>query len=969
MPKRTTRHSGLDPESTKIMNRTSTEHVERVQDDDGQDKVSASKPSTSSTYNHQAIEKKWAARWFKDQLYQAPSPVDPKKKFYILPQLPYPSGSGLHVGHASIYVACDTYARYQRMKGKQVLQVIGWDAFGLPAENYAVKTNVHPKITINKAIDNFRYQLQRMGMSLDWDREVGSHNPDYYQWTQWFFLLMFKRGLAYRKKQAVNWCDSCKTTLANEQVVDGHCERCSTQVVQKDMEQWFLKITEYADQLYDDLDKIDWPAETVRGQRYWIGRKEGINITYKVKGSAHQVTCFTTRPDTNFGATLIVLGPEHPLALELATKEHQKEVQAYINKSLKKTELERISEGKEKTGVFTGSYAINNLNNYQMPIWISDFVLGHVGTGAVVGVPGHDKRDFQFALKYNLPVKRVVVQKNVSLLRSYLMGADDISDQDLKKLDIIIAKKTKSGSRKIEIPSVSLGKYQSLVKKKLTPGFWNEVVGEQVWFCFKDKQGQVTEFILDEDNREEIAQLCTEYNNDPIEKTSNIWAYLAANDWYTDMIIQEEEGIMVNSDFLDGLDIHSATQKIMDYLEKKGWGKRVTTYRLRDWLISRQRFWGTPIPIVYDPEGNPHSVDESDLPVLLPDDVDFKPTGQSPLTYSKEFQKGVEEKYGKGWRREVDTMDTFMCSSWYYYRYIDPKNDQAFASPKALKTWMPVDFYLGGTEHIYGHLLYSRFFTKVLKDAGFINFDEPFLTNRHQGLILGEDHRKMSKRWNNVINPTEVMDQHGADTLRLYEMFMGPLSEDKAWNTRGQAGIYRFIVRVWNCYQALLQSPNQDKTTPKLLRKLHQTIKKVGDDLQALKFNTAIAVMMEFINLWSQEGESLSVDDACKFLLILAPFAPFITEELWEQVSSQHPTTNNQKLISIHKHSWPEFAKELITEEQVEIPVQINGKLRATIQLETRNSKLETKVKDLALTDDKVYTWQIDQFCGKVGYK
>ncbi|MBN1916189.1 leucine--tRNA ligase [Candidatus Dojkabacteria bacterium] len=780
-------------------------------------------------YDHIKIEEKWSQIWEKDNIYCTPDDATSENKYYILPQLPYPSGSGLHVGHAEVYSACDIFARYKRMKGKKVLQVIGWDAFGLPAENYAIKNNVYPKVTTNDAIDNFRYQIKRMGVSVDWDREVGSHSPEYYKWTQWFFLLMYKRGLAYRKEQQVNWCPGCKTVLANEQVVDGCCERSGDKVEQKMMEQWYLKITEYADRLYDDLDKVDWPEETIKRQRDWIGRSEGINISYEVPGLDEKIKVFTTRPDTNFGATFIVCAPDSDFIIRNVEKFSEKEkVRKYMKSVKNKTELERMQEGKKKTGVFTGLYALNMLNNKRIPIYVGDFVLASVGTGNVVGVPGHDKRDFEFAKAVGAEIVRVVVGSD----------GDKSEITDVKK-------------------------------------------------------------------------------------------------------VQEAEGTMINSDFLDGLNINEATGKIMDYLVEKGWGERITNYKLRDWSVSRQRFWGAPIPMVFDQEGKPHPVPEKDLPVLLPDDVDFIPTGQSPLTYSKDFQTGVEKKYGESWRREVDTLDTFLCSSWYYYRYLDPRNDQAFASKEALEKWMPVDFYIGGPEHVTGHLLYSRFFTKVLYDAGYITFDEPFAVHRHQGTILGEDNRKMSKRWGNVINPTDVMDRNGADTLRIYEMFMGPLSDTKPWNTKGEKGVHKFLLKVWNLQKKVSESFESREQEIEI----NKLIKKVGEDIEDLSFNTAVAKSMEFTNFLVVEKEvKKSVWE--RFLKILSPFAPYMTEELWQKGGNSD---------SIHKEQWPEYDKKLIIEEKIIMAVQVNGKVRDKIEISAGEGQASVQKKALAQERIKKY--------------
>ena len=826
-------------------------------------------------YNPKAIEFKWQKVWKKEKTFQTPSDATRADKYYILPQLPYPSGSGLHVGHAEVYTACDIFARFQRMNGKKVLQVIGWDAFGLPAENYAIKTNVHPRKSTDQAIDMFRRQITSLGVSVDWEREVGSHNPDYYKWTQWFFLLFMKRGLAYRKKQSVNWCDSCKTVLANEQVTnDGKCERCDTVVEQREMEQWYLKITEYADRLLNDLDKLDWPEETKKRQKDWIGRSEGAEVNFQVVNSDKNITVFTTRPDTLFGATFMVLAPEHNLVEELQGQiTNYDEVKKYIEATKLKTDLDRQTQ-KEKTGVeLKGIKAINPATKKEIPIFIADYVLATYGFGAIMAVPAHDERDFEFAKKYDLEIKQVVRAVILSVAKDPL-------------------------SRNLRDSSVAA----------LPQNDNNE--------CFHD------------------------------------------------------DGIAINSDFLTGLSTVEAAKKMIDWLEENKLGKRKIQYKLRDWSVSRQRFWGAPIPVLYDEKGELHPVPEKDLPVILPDDVDFKPTGESPLNYSKSFNDGVEKKYGRGWRREPDTLDTFMCSSWYYYRYLDPKNDKAFASPEALKAWMPVDFYLGGPEHVNGHLLYSRFFTKVLFDEGLINFDEPFPSHRHQGLILGEDNRKMSKRWGNVINPTDVIEEFGADTLRCYEMFMGPLEADKPWDTNGVKGIRRFLERIWNLQEHVIASTrfasiNSAKQshgssvndeiassasgllamTSSSVRLLHQTIKKVTDDIAKLRFNTAIAKMMELINEVSKE-EKISADYFGLFVLILSPFAPHMCEELWQSLGHKG---------GLAEARWPESDLSLAKDTEITLAVQVNGKLRDTIIVPTDIS--EDDAKKLSLASDKVQKW------------
>lgn len=815
--------------------------------------IPTSQPSSKAIYNPQQTEPEWQKLWESQALFQDSAKLhdaqgqaiaehQAKEKLYLLFAFAYPSGSGLHVGHVESKTALDILARYNRMQGKDVFFPVGWDAFGLPAENYAIKTGTPPAVTTKNAIDTFRRQIKRLGISYDWANEIATNHPEYYKWTQWLFLEMYKKGLAYQGVGMVNWCPSCQTVLANEQVVNGECERCGSKVIQKELKQWYFKITHYQDELLSGLEEVDWPQATKDHQKHWIGKKEGINITYQVAETNEKIVCFTTRPDTNFGATFIVLAPEHEFVSKItngelpADPEVVEAIKDYVEKTTHKTELERQTEGKKKTGVFTGFYAVNNLNGKKLPIWISDFVLSGFGTAAVVGVPGHDERDFHFAQAMKIPIIRVVV------------GED----------------------------------------------------GEN---------GEISE--LDQ--------------------------------------VQEESGTMINSEFLDGMDIHQATIKMMDHLEEKGWGRRVTTYKLRDWLISRQRYWGAPIPIVYDPEGNAHPVKSEHLPWLLPTDVEFKPTGQSPLTYSKEFQERTEKLYGKGWRPEYDTMDTFVDSSWYYLRYLDSRNTQKFASNEQLQHWLPVDMYMIGPEHIVLHLLYSRFFTKFLRDEGYLTISEPFQKMRHQGMILGPDGKKMSKSKGNVINPDEVIEKYGADTLRVYEMFMGPIESDKPWSTTAVSGVYRFLHRA---YQTVLNTqpiPAEPVVITPVKRKLHQTIAKVSDDIAKLKFNTAIASMMELINLWEatvgKHGElgskaGFTQAELVAFIKVLAPFAPFLAEELYHIVEGVPAT------VSIHTTKWPTWDPKLAQAEAKIIPIQVNGKVRA--QLEVAVSDLDNQDRILA---------------------
>jgi len=782
----------------------------------------------------QEIKQVWKI-WNKEKnLYRA-NDFSKKPKLYVLDMFPYPSGDGLHVGHVESYTATDIYSRYFRMKGFNVLHPQGWDAFGLPAENFAIKTGIHPAITTKKAIKRFKSQMKMLGFSYDWEREINSSDPSYYKWTQWFFLLMYKNGLAYKKKAKVNWCPKCKTVLANEQAEGGKCERCETKVIQKELSQWFFKITDFIeDQVYNGrkikgllsgLDDVDWPESTKEAQRNWIGKSEGAIVKFEIVNSKSKkietVEVFTTRPDTLFGATYFVLAPEHPILKTQKTNiKNQKEINEYIKKTRKKTELERTDLAKEKTGVkIEGLKAVNPVNKKTIPIFIADYVLMEYGTGAIMAVPAHDERDYEFAKKYNLPIIEVVKGGNI--------------------------------------------------KKEAFVG----------------------------------------------------------------------EGINVNSGFLNGLKTKVAKEKMIEWLEKNNLGKRAVQYKLRDWLISRQRYWGAPIPIVYDPKGNPHPIPEKYLPWKLPKDVKFEAKGYSPLSKSKELKERTEKIFGKGWRPEVDTMDTFVCSSWYYFRYTDPKNKKEFANKKLIEKWLPVDVYVGGAEHTVLHLLYSRFFTKVLQKYGYINFNEPFLKLRHQGIILAPDGQKMSKSKGNVINPDDIVKEYGPDTLKMYEMFLGPLEDAKPWDTKGIMGIKRFLERTEKILSKVKNKNIEDKNLQGLL---HSTIKKVSEDIENFKFNTAISALMIFLNELEKRKE-INKKIYSTFLIILSPFAPFLAEKIWQKLG-------NKK--SIFNEKWPKFNPKLIEKEKITFLIQINGKLRDKLEIEKGLSQKE--IEKLTFQKEKV---------------
>lgn len=779
-------------------------------------------------YDHKTIEQKWQAAWEAAGMYRADNTSDTPKK-YVLDMFPYPSGDGLHLGHVENYTATCIYSRYLRMKGFNVMHPIGWDAFGLPAENYAIKTGTHPDISTHQNIKNFIAQMKSLGFSSDWTREIDTSSPEYYKWTQWFFLLLYKNGLAYKKKAKVNWCESCKTVLANEQAENGVCERCKNEVIQKDLEQWFFKITDYADDLISGLDDVDWPSSTIAAQRNWIGRSEGVEFKMPIDDTHESIAVYTTRIDTVFGMTYVVLAPEHTLIEKLKPQiKNVDEVEAYVRAAGEKTELERTELAKEKTGVkLEGVMAKNPFTGDSVPVYLGDYVLGNYGTGAVMAVPAHDERDFEFAKKYNLPMIMVVCP-------NYPKPSCPILDQ----------------------------------------------------------------------------------------------AYTGA-------------GTLVMSGSFNGLSSEDARERMTAWLEERGMGAKKVNYRLRDWLVSRQRYWGAPIPIIYCTTCGEMPVPEADLPVLLPTDVDFHPTGESPLTQSESFHKVTCPKCGMSARRESDTMDTFVCSSWYYFRFADPKNDKMFASKEAIEKWLPVDMYMGGAEHTVLHLMYARFFTKVLKKLGYIDFNEPFMKLRHQGMILAEDGRKMSKSLGNVINPNDIISEYGADTLRLHEMFLGPLEDMKAWNNTTIIGPRRFLERVWRLKEKATKGTDESI----LDAAIHKAIKKVGDDIEVFSFNTAISSLMILVNEM-EKVEAVSRSQYETLLKLLAPFAPHITEELW------HDAGNNE---SIHLTRWPVFDPAKTVASEVTIAIQVNGKVRDTVVVSVDID--DEAMKEMALARPAVIKW------------
>ncbi|WP_039767652.1 leucine--tRNA ligase [Caldicellulosiruptor sp. F32] len=792
-------------------------------------------------YNFREIEKKWQQKWFSQNKYKV-TEDSPKPKYYVLEMFPYPSGK-LHMGHVRNYSIGDVFARFMRLKGYNVLHPMGWDAFGLPAENAAIKHGIHPSDWTWSNIENMKRQLKELGISYDWDREVATCHPEYYKWTQWMFLQFYKAGLAYRKRSYVNWCPSCETVLANEQVVNGRCERCKSLVGKKDLEQWFFRITKYAERLLRDIEKLDgWPEKVKIMQRNWIGRSEGAEIEFEIDGLGKRIKVFTTRPDTLFGVTYLVLAPEHPLTKEIiAGKPQEKECLEFIEKMQYLNEIERTSTETEKEGRFTGGYAIHPLTEEKLPIWIANYVLVDYGTGAVMGVPAHDQRDFDFAKKYNLPIKVVI-------------KGDEVDIQNVQS------------------------------------------------------------------------------------------AY-------------EGEGILINSGKFDGLKNTEAMKKITEYLEEKGYGKACVTYKLRDWLISRQRYWGAPIPIIYCDDCGIVPVPEEELPVILPYNVEFKPTGQSPLAYCEEFVKTTCPKCGKPARRETDTMDTFICSSWYYFRYTDPQNCEKPFEKSLVDYWLPVDQYIGGVEHAILHLLYSRFFTKVLYDLGYVSFEEPFKNLLTQGMVL-KDGAKMSKSLGNIVSPEDIVEKYGADTARLFILFAAPPERDLEWSDQGVEGCFRFLNRLWRLYIELKDklsesiSTGQSELDEELNYRLNYTIKKVTEDIgERFNFNTAISSIMELLNFlydYKEKGSlnrELILKTLKNLLVLIYPFTPHIACELWEIMGFEG---------DIEDVSWPEYDESALVRKNVEIAVQINGKIRARFDIPADISEEELKQK--IMNDEKIKT-------------
>ena len=786
-------------------------------------------------YPFDTIEPKWQEYWEKNKTFRTvEDPSIPKnKRYYVLDMFPYPSSQGIHLGHPEGYTATDIYCRYLRMNGYNVLHPMGFDAFGLPAENYAIKTGTHPSVTTASNIDHFRLQLKALGFSYDWDREVDTSAENYYHWTQWIFLKLYEKGLAYEAESPINWCPSCKTGLANEEVKDGLCERCGEKTTRKRIRQWILKITEYAERLLSDLDILDWPEPVKLMQRNWIGKSEGANVTFKIDGHSDILEIYTTRPDTLFGATYMVLSPEHPLAEKITTTEQKQAVNNYIEAAARKSDLERTDLAKEKTGVFCGAYAINPVNDQKIPVWIADYVLISYGTGAIMAVPAHDERDWEFAKTFGLPV-----------------------------IQVVAAEKPQAGNEQ-------------------------------------------------------------SFNQEPAECTA-------------------ADGYSINSGLINGLPTPEAKKRITEWLEEKGIGKYAVNYKLRDWIFSRQRYWGEPIPVVHcrqcaEKYGSAIvPLPESELPLMLPNVKSYTPTGtgESPLAGIDDWVNTTCPRCGGKAKRETNTMPQWAGSCWYYIRYLDPKNDKIFAAKDKIDYWLPVDLYVGGAEHAVLHLLYSRFWHKVLYDFGLVNTVEPFQRLINQGMILGEDNQKMSKSRGNVINPDDIIKDFGADALRLYEMFLGPLEVSKPWIAAGITGVSRFLERLWMIGNREWETENEKLTaeeTERLTKLLHRTIKKVTHDTVSLNFNTAISAMM----IYSNELVKLKFIPRSMWepLVIMASaYAPHLGEELWEKLG-------NKESVSFCR--WPSHDDSLTHDDQVNIVIQVNGKIREKFIVPAGTSKDE----------------------------
>jgi len=932
-------------------------------------------------YNPKEIEPKWQKQWAEDGMYKAEDNAK-KPKRYILEYFPYPSGAAMHVGHVRNYTIGDALTRHARMNGYNVLHPMGWDAFGLPAENYAIKTGVSPQEAIKQNTTRFKQQLIQMGFGYDWSREFASSDPTYYRWTQWFFLLLYKKGLAYRKESLQWWCPVDKTVLANEQVENGKCWRCGSDVEKKALKQWFFKITDYADRLARDLDKVDWSESIKTMQRNWIGGSKGAEIDFPVDGTDKTIKVFTTRPDTIFGATFIVIAPEHPLVHEITTPEHKARVGDYIRAAQAKSDVERQETNREKTGVFTGAYAVNPANNEKIPVWVADYVLYGYGTGAIMAVPAHDERDCDFAQRFHLPIAEVVAPE---------FGEQRDNEQWVDGVTVVAYDNTTGQCLGLDWPAgftsiVAGGRegdedYEACARRELqeeagikdivqltplgSPVYahyehkvknLNRVAKTQGFLAIiSDRQGDgahhedhetfVSNWYGLEELRDKIEKRLTG-NDHWLELLQRAKQAIANYHDGTQTALSEPltgEGRMINSGSYDDMPTSEAREKIVADLEKKGVAKERINYKIRDWLISRQRYWGAPIPVIYCDKCGVVPVPEDQLPVLLPPMQSFEPSGngRSPLARVPEFVDVECPKCGGPATRETDTMDGFACSSWYFLRFADPHDSERPFAKDKVAYWLPVDDYIGGAEHAVMHLLYARMWTKVMYDDGMIGFDEPFERLRNQGMILAPDGQKMSKSKGNTIEPDLLIEQgYGADAIRIMELFIGPWNQSANWSVEGMGGSFRFLQRVWALTQDYMAAQAGKGTKETELRQAtHRAIKSVGDDLQALGFNTAIAGLMEFVNgLYKLKvDDPFASHEAWKFaieslLQLLAPFAPHITEELWHQLGYED---------SIHASTWPQYDEQYLASDTMTLAVQVNGKVRGEIVVDSAVSEAD----------------------------
>ncbi len=880
-------------------------------------------------YIPQEIEPKWQQRWEADRLYR--QVIDQARpKFYALTMLPYPSGD-LHIGHWYAMAPSDARARFMRMRGYNVLFPMGFDAFGLPAENAAIRHGIHPKEWTYKNIEQMRKQLKSMGAMFDWEREAISSDPEYYRWTQWFFLQLYKKGLAYRKYAPVDFCPHCNTTLAREQVwgEDRHCERCKTPVVKKDLEQWFFKTTAYAEELLD-FSQLDWPERVRVLQTNWIGKSEGAEVTFKSE-QGDDIVVFTTRPDTLWGATFMVLAPEHPLVEKLTTDDCRAEVTAYVEQARRQSDLDRESTEREKTGVFIGAYAVNPVNGDSIPIWIADYVLMTYGSGAIMAVPAHDERDFEFAIKFGLPIIPVIARTD-GLAKSLARPGAVREGFDAALQEAGIEFKVENDRWHVTLHGdAQIDRYLEIAQEYLLPNHWIEVVGARWVFIFADRDG-VESVPFDSIEADQVILTHCQQIEPAVHSARTVMEMLNGVPFYQDVLFHAEYGAMINSGAFTGTPGDQARQAVTAWLEQQGIGKAATNYRLRDWLISRQRYWGAPIPIIYCPVCGTVPVPENDLPVLLPDDVQWKITGENPLKFHEGFRHAICPQCGGEAERETDTMDTFMCSSWYQYRYLSPHYDQAPWDPAEGRYWLPVDCYTGGIEHATMHLIYTRFFTKALRDMGMVDFNEPMRQLRNQGMILGEDGEKMSKSRGNVVAPDEQVRRFGADAVRAFLMFGYRWDQGGPWSSTGLEGAYRWLNRVWTLVMEPAEA-NVERSMSNVERNLqritHKTIKRVTDDFEKFEFNTIISALMEFSNALADAKQTAAYgtpawDEAVDtLLLLLAPVCPHITEELWAR---------RGKPYSIHQQPWPVYDAQAAADEVFTLVVQVNSKVRDRLE-------------------------------------